>query len=522
MSHDANVFIGIDVGTSTCQAYGGVGSARPLDPDLQGDSRADYPSAMLQLADGTWKFGFDAQRGATRARRGDMYHENFKAYMKPDHPLAERYTVDEAVHLFQSCAKNFAQLVLPQLMQLVAYASAPRVDLAWTMPAGWRRFPELEETYRSALADIRAEVAGRHTGASIHSHMIEEPVAALLSLESAIQNYPQDSPILVLDAGGGTLDAAVLSYSSLAGLPNFTVHFTRSVGLAGAALFRAWLSVLQQQRDVFKPNLPSDWEDIPSLRLDLEALFRNYHRWDDEVSGQFRPHDMDSPPVSYAFSRVLVESELRKSSCVEAQGEFLDGLLDEYNAFVPDHEELYGWEHVVMAGGLSRSPVFRDLVKTKFPAARGIPDPTFAIAKGAAELARMGGRQIEGRRLEFDIAQRLLQQNTEKYCLQTLVRRGTILGKGSRGEASCYSYARRDTSTINVTLFLANGTRYPEDVVRELADANISFGRPIRKEDRFLTEVEFDAMLRLKIVETHLPGTADAKIELVTESLAWE
>ena len=506
MSYAGHLALGVDIGTSTCQAW--IANERRADParisDSGGYAHDHFPSTIVELVNGQRCYGYQAELEAGMDPTAEV-HRHYKAYMKSDHPLAKKYLTEEALALFEDMARHYVVQLLPDLKQRCdRWEGKVRLDLAFTFPGGWCSDKALQKAYSQAVTNITDQIQAELTDdqLEIFPKMIEEPVAALFSVEA---DGPVRSgvPVLMIDAGGGTLDIAVCTRKEEQGVPTYQVEMTRSIGVAGAAMVEAFIRALDRESAI-SGGLPSNWSKDPLLRMDLERLFREYHTMSgDQIVGELRTSQGRGQGLWVEFSRHALDRRLRQCKQLKKVGKFLDSLLDQY-AEVTD-EQLLEWGQVFLVGGLARYPLFSELVKERWREVQLVPNSQEAVATGAMEYARKGGQSVTARRTDFILAQRLYKDShSDEMMFAPLVPAGTKVAAGNgrpyRG-ASCVRISGND---LHLKLVWTRSERL-EDEVLTIFDDEVDFGVPLSAGEDLETIIKFDQMLDIEVTKVHKP-----------------
>ncbi|MEL6342572.1 MAG: hypothetical protein AAFV53_05530 [Myxococcota bacterium] len=511
-TYGGRIALGVDVGTSTCQAYLHVGDTRRM-LFVEGAGQQDYfPSAILEVPGGTRMYGFSALLNAQQNREA-VLHQSFKAFMKADPPLERVYTVAEAADLFQDMAQHFLSQLMPELQRIASsWTGKTRLDVSFTLPGGWSQDPLLTQTYHRVIYDLERALRAklRVAGFDVFAYLVEEPVAALLGIESMYLPLPIDEPILVIDAGGGTLDAAVCvaTRDIKRGVLRYTIPFAASIGVAGETLFEAFVKELQRSNSV-TPPIPRRWRSDARMRAALRKLFQAYSlaavdTYRDELSnGEDR--------FKVAFQPKDLEAKLIDTKHFRKIGKFIEGLLTQYNKITGANREKWGASYLV--GGLGRYPLFKKTIQAVLPDCQPAPNPQEIIAMGAVSHAQKGGTQIHQRACPYHLGQQVQDLTAGKLVWSLLVRQGELISSSTAGERTYIgdSHVQFDSQGFKAA-FGWTRSEDVEDTELIIAEHIISFRefngqiRMLRAGDPLQTRVRFDDKLQIEIEVVHQPS----------------
>lgn len=246
-----------------------------------------------------------------------------------------------------------------------------------------------------------AEKAGFSVGPST---LIDEPIAAGLSwigLRTQERDYFDEERVLVFDMGGGTLDVAILDVTT-GPVRDPEIYVLASDGLseAGDVLDSAMAADLEEA--LTSQGVDVDGLPDPALaraylvraaaeaKVDLSShretqLHVGYHPGNLPILHYTREQLEDAilPQLERAWS--LVISTLRASYLTRADGAVTSALRG-----ISEDELTAKIHHVLLAGGMSRTPAVEKFLAWKMPRARihtfpGRKGPQEAIVSGLAE-----------------------------------------------------------------------------------------------------------------------------------------
>jgi molecular chaperone DnaK len=338
------------------------GGAPRLVPNERGE--AFMPTCAALGRDGSPVYG-EAARGIGKLDPS-RYAEGIKAMLGSGRALSlggRAFEAEELAAGLISVLKSSAE----------AWAGEEASFAAITVPASWdeaRRRATREAGFRAGFPELR---------------LVNEPTAAALAYASASKGLPERCGILVLDLGGGTFDASILrkegaSYRVLAS--------TGEPGLGGEACSAALRGlVLGKLAPEAREAIASDPLAAWSFGEGVEALKR-------ELSAS-EEAELAIPFISgAAHARALV----RRDEFEDAAGHVIERAMEISRGLVEGAKA--GIDLVVLAGGASRMPMVRRLVRRDFgmdcaPRAR----PEELVALGAALVASLG--LAEGPEMRF-------------------------------------------------------------------------------------------------------------------------
>jgi len=510
MGIDERIFIGIDIGTSTCQAYGGKWMQR-LEPELEEEEESNnYPSMIFQQND-EYSFGFEAQRRAIS--ENGVAHEHYKAYMRPKHSLPDRYSIQQAINLFILAGENFSRLILPSAMQDIdETAENIRVDLAWTLPAGWQGDPKAAQVYRKQISTLKDKIEKSHPNCNIHPYLVEEPVAALLSLKNKLKSLPIGKPVLVIDAGGGTLDIAVCSCTKNGENVDISVQYTDSISHAGAEVFHCFVDTLIAQ-NACKPPLPKDWKKHADVYVGLKNIFHNHHK-KGNTRRKWTILRQDAQDIKISVAKTKVNKAMLESSLFKKQKRFLTQVFQKYVEYTKSPEADFA--KVFGVGGLMSYPLFREFLSQQFTV-EVLKSPSQAVAIGAALYAKECGKQIDSRRVPYDLCERMVEPITGRYIFVPIISRGMEISADEDKVFRKSGYAQYDNDSLHIYLAFANGQE-TTDEIHTLYDGRITYRDGFSAGDEFITELRFDNLLR--VVMRHIHVKTEAAID-IAEKMTW-
>ncbi len=512
------ISLGVDVGTSTCQAYVYIGDTKRMLWVESASSQQEYfPSAILEKPGGDRLYGFEALIGAQQLKDATL-HQTFKAFMKADPPLERKYEIPQAAELFKDMASHFLGRLMPELHRMArSWQGRTRLDVSFTLPGGWVQDPQLTHIYHQVIFDL--ERAFRSTlataGIDVHAYLVEEPVAALLGIESMFLEVPEGVPSLVIDAGGGTLDAAacVATRDPEQGLYHYAIPFSRSIGVAGESLFEEFVLTLNRSGAFSSsgagPNkLPRRWRRTPRLLSELKRVFREYSVVPvEQFSREIGADDPAVPRLTISFRPDEIEQKLWEGRRMKQIRRFLAGLLSEYVAVTGAEQE--AWGAVYLVGGLGRYPLFKKLVMEVLPACESVPNPQEIIAMGAVAHARKAGLQIRQRACPYHLGLQVQDLAAGALVWDILIKAGELISTTSSRTFINESHVRHSGSSFKATFAWTNSEAMGDEVMI-IAEHIVSFRDLLTGEihlqagDALQTRVRFDDKLRLEIEIHHL------------------
>lgn len=512
-THDNQIALGVDVGTSTCQAYIHVsGTRRMLWVEGSAAQQEYYPAAILDRGPGEKRlYGFEALIAAQQLK-GTVLHHTFKAFMKADPPLERAYEVEEAAALFQDMAAHFLTKLMPEIRRMAArLRGTTRLDVSFTLPGGWAQDPRLTHVYHQVIFDLERMLRNQLSTNQIdvHAYLVEEPVAALLGIESMFLDVPEGQPTLVIDAGGGTLDAAVCvaRHDEQAGLMYYTIPFSRSIGVAGESLFEEFVKILSRS-GAFSKKLPRLWRRDASLRDGLKRIFREYSLA--PVPAFSREISVDDERVErlmVSFAPAEVNEQLLKGPRFKQIQRFVSGLLKAYNTFSGESRDAWGASYLV--GGLGRYALFKQEVLQNLPGCQVVPNPQEIIAIGAVTHAQRGGLQIRERACPYHLGQRVRDLASGALVWDVLIRQGELISSAENQTFLGDSHVQQTCSSFTAT-FAWTRSEDISDTVMIISEDVVQFETayrntvPLQAGDDLQTRVRFDDKLQLVIEIVHV------------------
>ena len=224
------VVIGIDFGT----AYSGVAFAYRADPgsiQCGAPTAADpaqikVPTALLQMEDGTWEFGNEAESkyneilnehnaiDPTQPAPAHLY-KRFKMVLKGENKgfdtltaLSVNNKAHSLIELVEICLRKLKDYALGRVNGGFGGAVNPTTEVQWvlTVPAIWNDFGKAfmrKAAFRAGLME---------TELSDNLQLVLEPEGAALAVHvgaSAHNLLGKSCRFMVLDCGGGTVDITV-------------------------------------------------------------------------------------------------------------------------------------------------------------------------------------------------------------------------------------------------------------------------------------------------------------------------
>jgi molecular chaperone DnaK (HSP70) len=510
--HDNRIALGVDVGTSTCQAYIHIsGTRRMLWVEGSAAQQEYYPSAILEQEGGARLYGFEALVGAQQYK-GATLHHTFKAFMKADPPLERAYEIDEAAALFQDMAAHFLTLLMPEIKRMAArLKGSTRLDVSFTLPGGWAQDPRLTSTYHQVIFDLERMLRGElaTNNIEVFAYLVEEPVAALLGIESMFLDVPENEPTLVIDAGGGTLDAAVCvaKRDDGEGLLHYAIPFSSSIGVAGESLFEEFVKTLTKAK-AFSKKLPRLWRRDASLRDGLKRIFREYSLVPvDTFTREISADDERIARLTVTFSPAEVEAKLLEGPRFKQITRFVGGLLKDYCKLTGEDRETWGASYLV--GGLGRYKLFKQEIMKLLPSCQTVPNPQEIIAIGAVTHAERGGLQIRERACPYHLGQQVNDLSVGKLVWDLLVKQGELISTAHDKTFLGDSHVHQSGSGFKAT-FGWTESESIEDTVMLIFEDSVRFETyynnpvPLQAGDALQTRVRFDDKLRLEIDIVHV------------------
>ena len=510
--HDNRIALGVDVGTSTCQAYIFVsGTRRMLWVEGSAAQQEYYPSAILERSDGGRLYGFEALVAAQQFK-GATLHHTFKAFMKADPPLERAYEIEEAAVLFQDMAAHFLTRLMPEIKRMSArLMGTTRLDVSFTLPGGWAQDPTLTRTYHQVIFDLERMLRNQLSTNNIEvfAYLVEEPVAALLGIESMFLDVPEGEPTLVIDAGGGTLDAAVCiaKRDEGEGLMHYTIPFSSSIGVAGESLFEEFVKILSKS-NAFDHKLPRMWRRDAKLRDGLKRIFREYSLVPMETfSREISADDTRTPRVTVTFSPTDIDAKLLKGPRFKQIQRFTGRLLKAYNKVTGEKREAWGASYLV--GGLGRYKLFKQAIMDNLPDCQTVPNPQEIIAIGAVNHAERGGLQIRERACPYHLGQQVQDLAAGKLVWDILVKQGELISTVGDKTFLGDTHVQQSGTGFKAT-FGWTGSEELDDTVMLIFEDSVRFETyynnpvPLHAGDALQTRVRFDNKLRLEIDIVHV------------------
>lgn len=216
---------------------------------------------------------------------------------------------------------------------------------------------------------------------------ITEPTAILIS---CLRDHDQEGVFLVIDIGGGTLDASKVELTISDGQKNFVVRAISGHRALGGQDFTHALCRL------FRNRFKKDLVDIPKNEL-MAICERAKRQLDDPIT-------IDVRGKRYSIER------RRYNDSLHPHMKRVEMVIED----VLGDDSIQG---VILAGGASYEQVFQDIVKEKL---KGIPflplrrPPAEVVAEGAAIMARTSGAPIVTEVLSQSLGIRLQDKRKRK------------------------------------------------------------------------------------------------------------
>ena len=343
----------------------------------------------------------------------------------------------------------------------------------------------------------------------VFAYLVEEPVAALLGIESMFLDVPENEPTLVIDAGGGTLDAAVCvaKRDEAEGLLHYTIPFSSSIGVAGESLFEEFVKTLARS-GAFSEKLPRLWRRDAKLRDGLKRIFREYSlvpvpTFTREISAD----DAKVPRITVAFSPAEIDAALLEGPRFKQIQRFVGRLLKAYNKVSGEKRETWGASYLV--GGLGRYKLFKQQIMAILPSCQTVPNPQEIIAIGAVNHAERGGVQIRERACPYHLGQQVQDLAAGKLVWDLLVKQGELISTAHDKTFLGDSHVQQTGSGFKAT-FGWTDSESLEDTVMLIFEDSVRFETfynnpvPLQAGDALQTRVRFDDKLRLEIDVVHV------------------
>lgn len=364
------VSIGIDFGTSTTliavRRENQIPEIVPI-----GTQSSWMPSVVAMGQNGNLLVGEEADLEASPFR-------SIKSFISSD---------DERSTEFGASPRDLIEMLLLEALER-AKKAAPEInddaEFYLGCPADWNG------EKRRLLADIAHSV-----GISIDiAEIIDEPIAAGLAwVENSwfVSSQKPTGRVLVFDAGGGTLDIAVLQVESDDSDNNrVTVLSSGSIGKSGDAVDRAIAEFISQQNGLDQNHDYEPTTDI-SLLKDAQRV-KEQLSFVESVSNGVAISRLGQVEVNLNRSKLseILDPQIKQSLSLVDMQIRLAKLRGKNPCSVSDLGKLdknvlcSEFDHVVMSGGLSSLPMFSDAMNEMFPMAQ------IHIVQNPQELVALG------------------------------------------------------------------------------------------------------------------------------------
>lgn len=468
--------LGIDLGTTnSVVAYCDEAGAVTVITDEAGDRIV--PSVVHFEQDGNVVVGklardyakVEPQRVA-RVFKRDMGTPTFLANGEP-------FTVDGK----SWSPEELSALVLKKLKNMAAQHFGEEVRRAVITVPHYFGEPERAAT-RSA-----GEIAGLEV-----MQIVNEPTAA--AIVHGVDASPDPGTLLVFDLGGGTFDVTVMRYG--VGEETEVVATSGDRELGGADFDEAILARMVEQA---RSESGKDLTDEPWAMSSAVALSEELKKELSTRDSATRQLPVGGRPVMFELSRAEYE---------ELIGEQLRLVEDALLAALDKAEmEPADLDDVLMVGGSSRMPVFREMIERvtgKEPKLTKNLDED--VARGAALLgAKLGGgldprSELAQRPQPVDAASHALgvtvvsPEDESKLVNAVVIGEGTPIPHSSSHEFMAASEGQRE-----VELVLNEGGFTDLDLVRTLGKSTGPLSRPVPRGYPLRVELSYTADQLIKV-----------------------
>lgn len=471
----ATPVLGIDLGTTnSVVAYCDESGAVTVITDENGDRIV--PSVVHFEQDGNVVVGKHAREYAKvepgRVARVFKRGMGTPTFLEDDRPFAvddKNWTPEELSALVLKKLRNIAEQHFGE--------EAPRAVI--TVPHYFGE-PERAAT-RSA-----GEIAGLDV-----LQIVNEPTAAAIA--HGVDSRPDPGSLLVFDLGGGTFDVTVMRYGEGDETEVLATSGDRELG--GADFDEA---ILARMVDVAR-EAGADLTDDPwamSAAIGLAEELKKQLSTKDEAE---RPLPVGGKPVMFKLTR---------AECEELIGEQLQFVEDAVlNALDKAGMSAGDVDDVLMVGGSSRMPVFREMVERlvgREPQLTKNLDED--VARGAALLgAKLGGgldprSELAQRPKPVDKASHALgitvvdPDDESRQINAVVIEEGTAIPHASTHEFFAVSEGQTE-----VELVLNEGGDRDLDFVRSLGKSTGQLGRPVRRGHPLRVELQYTADQLIKV-----------------------
>jgi molecular chaperone DnaK len=370
MTSPGDWVLAVDFGTTNTVAA--VTDARGANT-LMVDGRLVTPSAVFLHSDGkTWSVGETAIRTARRRL------EWFEANPKRSVPDGTLFLGGHSVPVAAAITALFRPIVQEAASQ---HGGRPPAAFVVTHPANWG------EARVGILVEAAAAAAGRNWP---RPQPLSEPVAAARAI-LGMDDIPQQARLVVLDLGGGTVDATAVDRNG--NTLNVVGQPQGREGIGGEDYderLARWMVAEVGAPGLYDSLATSDDPDKRERAVEIRTDARN-------IKEQLSRHSTvpaqlpKSPPELPDITPVMVSRPELEALICGGTGHEQPGLaesvdlVDSVLASIPPGPPFIG---VFLTGGGSRIPMLGVLVQERTgrpPLTYG--DPATAVAQGAAHLA---------------------------------------------------------------------------------------------------------------------------------------
>jgi len=461
--------IGIDLGTTnSVVAYTGSDGTTHVVADENGERI--IPSVVQFNADGSVVVGKNAkayakvepERVASVFKRG-MGDATFL-------PDEKEFVVDGA----PQTPEQLSAIVLKKLADVASRefgSSAVRAII--TVPHYFGE-PERAAT-RSA-----GEIAGLQV-----VQIINEPTAAAIA-HGTDGNDAREGRLMVFDLGGGTFDVTIMEYG--AGREMTVIASDGDRELGGADFDR---KIVERMIEEARAERNLELEDDPWLLADAYAQAEEFKKELSTAEMAKRPLAVGGRPLMFELTRGQFEELIAEE--IQFTDDAVRNALDKVGGGPPDR--------VLMVGGSSRIPRFRELVKE----ITGI-DPTFTknldedVARGAAML----GAKLDGRLdPRTELAKMPVPQDAASHAVGLQLVRETAHGQMEEfnsviipegtptPHSAAHEFYAASEGQTQIEVVLYEGPDEDIAFCRELGKSQGSFGRPVPRGYPLRCQVEY-------------------------------
>lgn len=243
-------------------------------------------------------------------------------------------------------------------------------------------------------------------------HVIDESTAAALGYEIPVSN---DSPYMIIDFGGGTIDVSVVRLTRRGS--NVAVNVLGKSGANfGGTDIDEWLLTDFITNQGLKDSL-SKYSENEVLRSSVERMkidLCNRGAGDITFNDKVGDFTIKAQYTNTQFNDILNRNKFQ----VIIQSTIDNALDNAYENGVKKKDIA----QVLVVGGSSQIPLFLDIVKTNFPNKVKEQDPYGAVVRGAANY--LNGKVIEDF-LHHHYALQYLDKKRNMYDYEVIVPEGT-------------------------------------------------------------------------------------------------